>query len=162
MWWQTLRERLLGWSCLKLCMRHLLASSSLKLSLPSSRDTLICSSISSRSAILPTPILICVELWMKSNSFVSITLLMLVSWVDTPPKTLNTSLISTTRSKTSTGLTRFMKAPKLVAIGSSGLHSSLPFLLLHHPLPGRHATGPVCLHRHRVNLPWPWGNESSQ
>ena len=46
------------------------------------------------------------------------------------------SLISTTRSKTSTGLTRFMKVPKLVAFRSSGLHSLLPLLLLHHPLPG--------------------------
>ena len=82
MWWQTLQERLLGWSCRKLCMRHLLTSSSLKLSLPSSRDTPICSSISSRSAIHPTPILICMEPWMKSTSFISITLLMLVSWVD--------------------------------------------------------------------------------
>ena len=40
------------------------------------------------------------------------------------------------KSKTSAGLTRFMMAPKLVVIGSSGLHSSLPFLVLHHPLPG--------------------------
>ena len=123
----------------------------LKTILPSSRDTPIHSLISSRSAILPTPILICMEPWMNSNSFVSITLLTLVSWVATPPKTLNTSSISTTRSKMSTGLTRFVMAPKLVVIGSSGLHSLLPFPVLPHPLPGRHAAGPVCLHCHWVN-----------